>query len=633
MFKSVQIKMILIIIALAVVMLAIPEYIYLARLNNLNVAQNPEMLAQSIATWKIVLSILTGSFLIISTIIVIFTSKNVVSPISKLIKKVERIAAGDETEQIELKEVDNGKSNTEIDELVKAFNVMTAGLKENLNEVTRQKMQIETILLHMTDGIIAFNIDGSIIHINPAASRLLKITADDNTFDKIFKKLKIDNLTQNPELLERNIVTGRIVLSILTGSFLIISAIIVIFTSKNVVSPISKLIKKVEKIAAGDETEQIELKEVDNGKSNTEIDELVKAFNVMTAGLKENLNEVTRQKMQIETILLHMTDGIIAFNIDGSIIHINPAASRLLKITADDNTFDKIFKKLKVDMNMEKIIYLENWTSTEQKLNIDDMYVNMFFAPFKDENNRPAGVMVLIQDITEHVRLDNMRKEFVADVSHELKTPLTSILGYSETLATSEYDKELQTKFLNVISSEAVRMTKLVNDLLTLSKYDNKKTNTEKTEFDLGELVKQAQENLQIEMDKKHQKVECFVTANVPNVYADRDGIERVVLNILSNSIKYTGEGGTIKIYVGFVYNDAYIKVIDNGIGIPEEDLNKIFERFYRVDKARTREMGGTGLGLSIAKEILDQNNGRIDIKSKVHEGTEVVITIPTKSK
>ena len=444
---------------------------------------------------------------------------------------------------------------------------------------------------------------------------------------------KIGDLTQNPELLEKNIATGKIVLSILTGSFLIISTIILIFTSKNVVSPISKLIKKVERISSGDETENIELKEVDKGKTNTEIDELVQAFNVMTAGLKENLNEVTRQKMQIETILLHMTDGIIAFNIDGSIIHINPAASRLLKITEDDNTFDKIFKKLKIDMNMEKIIYLENWTSTEQKLNIDDTYVNMFFAPFKDENNRPAGVMVLIQDITEHVRLDNMRKEFVADVSHELKTPLTSILGYSETLATSEYDKELQTKFLNVISSEAVRMTKLVNDLLTLSKYDNKKTNTEKTEFDLGELVKQAQENLQIEMDKKHQKVECFVTANVPNVYADKDGIERVVLNILSNSIKYTGEGGIIKIYVGFVYNDAYIKVIDNGIGIPEEDLNKIFERFYRVDKARTRAMGGTGLGLSIAKEILDQNNGRIDIKSKVHEGTEVVITIPTKSK
>ena len=164
-----------------------------------------------------------------------------------------------------------------------------------------------------------------------------------------------------------------------------------------------------------------------------------------------------------------------------------------------------------------------------------------------------------------------------------------------------------------------------------LSKHDDANTKWEKTEFDLGELVKQCYEHLQIEIEKKKQKVECFVTSNVPPVYADKDGIERVILNILSNSIKYTGEGGIIKIYVGFVYNDAYIKIIDNGIGIPEKDLSRIFDRFYRVDKARTRAMGGTGLGLSIAKETLDKNGGRIDIKSKVNEGTEVVITIPTK--
>ena len=193
----------------------------------------------------------------------------------------------------------------------------------------------------------------------------------------------------------------------------------------------------------------------------------------MTLELKDKLSEVSTQKNQIETILLHMTDGIIAFNIEGGIIHINPAAGRLLQITAKENTFDKIFKKLKVDINMEKIIYLENWTSTEVKVSVADSYLNMFFAPFKDENDRPAGVMVLVQDITEHVRLDNMRKEFVADVSHELKTPLTSILGYAETLSESEYDEEIRQKFLGVISSEAVRMTKLVNDLLTLSKFDN----------------------------------------------------------------------------------------------------------------------------------------------------------------
>ena len=436
--------------------------------------------------------------------------------------------------------------------------------------------------------------------------------------------------TLDTEMIDTAINDGKQIFIILVASFVVISAVIIIFASKIILNPITKLIKSAEKFSDPNNQEK-EFKYFKGKKSKTEMDELYKAFNLMTTGLKENLNEVTRQKRQIETILLHMTDGIIAFDIDGSVMHINPAASRLLRISSKEDTFDKIFKNLKLDINMEKMIYLENWTATEHKVNIDDTYLNMFFAPFKDENDRPAGIMVLIQDITEHVRLDNMRKEFVADVSHELKTPLTSILGYSETLATSEYDKDLQEKFLNVISSEAVRMTKLVNDLLTLSKFDNDKTQWEKTEFDLGELVKQCQENLQIEMDKKKQKVECFVTANVPAVYADKDGIERVVLNILSNSVKYTGEGGIIKIYVGFVYNDAYIKIIDNGIGIPEEDLTRIFERFYRVDKARTRAMGGTGLGLSIAKEILDKNGGRIDIKSKVHEGTEVVITIPTR--
>ena len=144
-------------------------------------------------------------------------------------------------------------------------------------------------------------------------------------------------------------------------------------------------------------------------------------------------------------------------------------------------------------------------------------------------------------------------------------------------------------------------------------------------------IVKKCQDKLAIEAKKKNHSVNCFVTADVPPVYADKYDIERVVLNILSNSIKYTKEGGEIKIYVGFVYNDAYIKIIDNGIGIPEDDLNRIFERFYRVDKARSREFGGSGLGLAIAKEILDKNGGSIDIKSKVGEGTEVVIKVPTK--
>ncbi len=425
------------------------------------------------------------------------------------------------------------------------------------------------------------------------------------------------------ELIKMQIQNVKVITIILITVYGFISILIGIFVSKVILDPISRLIDSAPKMANGENSN------TENSKKN--VDELTNAFNLMTNELKENLKEVYRQKRQIETILLHMTDGIIAFDIQGNIMHINPAATELLKLTENENTFDKIFSKLNIDINLEKTIYLENWTSSEQRVQLEDKYLNIFFASFKDEQELAAGVIAVIQDITEHVKLDNMRKEFVADVSHELKTPITSIMGYADTLLESEYDKETQYKFLNVIASEARRMAKLVTDLLILSRYDNNKVKKEITEFDLGDLVKRCQEKLQLEINKKGHEVECFVTANVPPVKADKDGIERVVLNIMTNSIKYTPKNGNIKIYVGFVYNDAYIKIIDNGIGIPEEDLNRIFERFYRVDKARTREMGGTGLGLSIAKEILDQNKGSIDIKSEKGKGTEVVIRIPTK--
>lgn len=443
----------------------------------------------------------------------------------------------------------------------------------------------------------------------------------------ILENLKnMQNQVELQQNLTNQIENLKSISAVSLGTFFIIILIMGIFISKSITKPITKLIKSVEKITAG---EDVKL-ESENG-TDTQIGELVNAFTLMTNELKQNINEIERQKKQIETILLHMTDGVIAFNMEGKIIHINTAAMNLLKLEQKDNSFEKIFNKLKLNINLEKIIYLENWTSSEHRLTIEDKCVNLFFVPFQDENNRQAGLIVVIQDITEHVKLDNMRKEFVADVSHELKTPITSIMGYADTLLEGEYDKDTQQKFLGVISSEARRMAILVTDLLTLSKYDSKKVKLEETEFDLGELTKKCQERLKFEIEKKHQNVECFVTANVPPVSADKYGIERVVLNILSNAIKYTPENGKIKIYVGFVYNDAYIKIIDNGIGISEQDLTRIFDRFYRADKARTREMGGTGLGLSIAKEILDQNKGSIDIRSELGKGTEVIIRIPAK--
>ena len=351
---------------------------------------------------------------------------------------------------------------------------------------------------------------------------------------------------------------------------------------------------------------------------------------MMTSELKEKLDETAVQKRQIETILLKLTDGVIAFDIRGRVLHMNSAAKKMLSISDEMDSFEEIFENVNIELNLEKIMYLENWTSYDQNIKVNDKVLNMIFVPFKDDLKRPEGVIVVMQDITEQVNLDNMRKDFVANVSHELKTPITSIIGYAETIQEmDDNEKDEKNKFLNVIISEANRMSVLVSDLLTLSKYETDEI-IKKEEFDLPEVVKRVYENLKLEAKKKNQNIECFVTANVPHVYADKFGIERVVINILNNSIKYTPENGNIKVYVGFVYNDAYIKVIDTGIGIPEEDLNRIFERFYRVDKARSRESGGTGLGLSIAKEILDRNNCTIDIKSVVDKGTEVVIKIPT---
>ena len=431
-----------------------------------------------------------------------------------------------------------------------------------------------------------------------------------------------DIMQVNTQLLD---ITGQIQIYIVIATVIaiLISLIIAIFLSKYVMYPINKLLESAEEIKKEEPKTTKKTKKKSNNLENV--------IDAMTLELKDKLSEVSTQKNQIETILLHMTDGIIAFNMKGDIILINPAAKKFLSIRPEDNTFEDIFGKFELGINMEKIIYLENWTSTEQRIQVEDRYVNVFFAPFKDEKERPDGVIAVIQDITEHVKLDNIQKEFVADVSHELKTPITSIMGYADTLLEGGYDEETKIKFLNVISSESRRMARLVTDLLTLSRYDSNKKKTKKELFDLGELVKKSQEKLAIEIKKKNHDVKCFVTADVPPVYADKDDIERVVLNILSNSIKYTKDGGEIKIYVGFVYTDAYIKIIDNGYGIPEEDLSRIFERFYRVDKARTRELGGSGLGLSIAKEILDKNGGSIDIKSEVGKGTEVVIRIPTK--
>lgn len=486
-----------------------------------------------------------------------------------------------------------------------------------------KNIQTKLLILFFTTGLIIIMGMGifSIIMTNDSKANLQE--------QEIITTSSIDQI-YNTQISQTKIL---ILVAILVFSCIML--IVWLFIRKVIIDPMNRMVLNVEKITNG---ENIELVKVNNKKlkkikkrKDTDVENLENIIGVMTGQLKQKLEEVNNQKREIEEILLHMADGIIAFDTKGLVTHINPAAKELLNLKDDCATFNKIFNNLDVDINMDAIIYLENWTSSEQRVKVGEKTVNIYFVPYKDENNLSSGIITLIQDITEHVRLDDMRKEFVANVSHELKTPITSIIGYADTLADGEYDKETEVKFLKVISSEGNRMANLVSDLLTLSRYDTNKIQREISEFDLGEITKKCQEKLEIEIEKKKQNCECYVTADVPPIKADKSGIERVILNVLSNAIKYTPENGNIKIYVGFVYNDAYVKVIDTGIGIPPDDLKRIYERFYRVDKTRSREMGGTGLGLSIAKEIIEQNKGSIDIKSEYGKGTEVVIRIPAK--
>lgn len=436
-------------------------------------------------------------------------------------------------------------------------------------------------------------------------------------------------LVQNMDVEKLNKITNeyRLIYIISSVSFLFLASIVSVILAKSMTVPVIGLVKTVEMLLKG---ENLDYKYFKTNKEET--DEFAEAFASMNSELKENLNEATRQKNEIETILLHMADGVISFDIQGKITHINKAAKDALGLN-EKNTFNDLAKKIDLEFAMEKIIFLEKMATQKKHINLNNKYYDIFFAALKNNDGFVDGIVVVLQDITQHVNLDDMRKRFVADVSHELKTPITSIMGYSEILLDEErpVEKKDALKFTKRIESEAMRMNELVSDLLTLSKYDSPDNNLKKKEkIDLLELVKDRTEFLRFDAEEKGLTLTCVGTSEVPSIYADKLGIERVMTNLISNAIKYT-EKGSVKIFVGYAANNVYVKIIDTGIGIAEKDIDKIFERFYRVDDSRVRnnKTGGSGLGLSIVKKIVDDNNGLIEIKSEIGKGTEVVVRFP----
>ncbi|WIF95823.1 sensor histidine kinase [Caminicella sporogenes] len=419
---------------------------------------------------------------------------------------------------------------------------------------------------------------------------------------------------------------------ILTQATMLALAITVLLgflIARSITEPINDVTEKALEMAKGNFDQKVEV------KSDDEIGKLAEMFNYLTDKLKTTLGEISSEKSKMETILNYMADGLIAVNTDGKIIHANPSAMRMLNFFDEDilkENYDDLIGRFNRNLTLEHIMKNNNEWIGSEIISIKDSIYKVNYAPYKNEKNEKGGLVLVIQDITEQEKLENMRKEFVANVSHELKTPLTSIKSYTETLLNGALEnKEIAKNFLSVVYSEADRMTRLVRDLLQLSNFDSKKVFFNKTKNDLVKLINNSIMKLDMTVKNKKQRLEFITEYDSLEGYFDYDRIEQVVLNIISNAIKYTEERGKVEVFLEKEDNTAIIRVKDTGIGIPKEDLSRIFERFYRVDKARSRELGGTGLGLSIAKEIIEAHNGLIKIDSEVEKGTEVTIHLPLK--
>ncbi len=409
---------------------------------------------------------------------------------------------------------------------------------------------------------------------------------------------------------------------------IVVSILVGYILARKISSPISNLTKVAKQISEGEFDTKIEI-----AKSNDEIGMLVDAFSEMSGKFQKTISDFSTEKNKIEAIIHNMTDGVIAFDTKGKIIHINSTARKLLNLNKIEKyRFDKLFFELGADIKIGDLLYLDNNRFCEREIDReidkDKLALKVNFAVFNNEKNKTDGVLAVIHDVTKQQRLEISRREFVANVSHELKTPLTTVKSHAETLLDIVSDNKTAEIFTNTILNETDRMTRLVKDLLLISSLEGKMV-LNKTTFSLKDMINDVVSTMTLVANEKGHRLQFEAIAEIPDYYGDRDKLEQVLYNIISNSIKYTPNGGKITIKAGRLYSDFFVEVKDNGIGIPEKDLDRIFERFYRVDKARSRELGGTGLGLAISKSIIDAHDGTIKVDSKVGEGTKVIISLP----
>lgn len=401
---------------------------------------------------------------------------------------------------------------------------------------------------------------------------------------------------------------------------LIVSNIIVWYFSKSIIKPLKKIKNMAKEIVDG------KRRKIDNIKySNNELGKLVQEYNRLGIELDKKINNLVEEKNKLSAILNSMNEGVIATDANKNILMMNPRACDMFNVNCDDiegKNFINQIRDYKFNEYLSKVLEEGSSYSTEMTFKKPEkIHLDCNFQTVLDNSGNIIGAVIVLIDVTRIKKLEEMRKDFVANVSHELKTPLTSIKGYADTIVDNEIkDYDTIKKFVGVISKETTRLNLLINDLLELSEleadyFDLKPEN-------LDGILEKPLRLLASEAEKKEIEIINQFEEDLPLVKINKPQIENLMINLIDNAIKYTPSNGKIYLRAYEKANKVYIEVEDTGLGIPKEDQDRIFERFYRVDKARSKEVGGTGIGLSIVKHIVKGHDSEIEVESEVGVGT-----------
>lgn len=417
----------------------------------------------------------------------------------------------------------------------------------------------------------------------------------------------------------------------LKGSLLAVavSAFLAILIARTITKPIKEMRRQAQTMAKGDFSQKVKV------YGSDEIGNLSETFNDLNDKLRYSQATTEEERRKLSSVLSNMSDGVIATDQKGAVTLMNDAAAKLIEQDPDEVTGDFLLDVLQLNDRVVDIFELQDTGSMIIDFSEEDeiFLVRANFSIISDEEEEIIGFITVISDVTEQEKAEQERRDFVSNVSHELRTPLTTMRSYIEALTDGAWkDKEIAPKFLGVTQNETERMIRMVNDLLQLSKMDHQDygLHKERTEF-IG-YFHQVIDRFQMNVADK-----IILKRDLPSgqsyVYLDKDKMTQVLDNIISNAIKYSPAGGAIRFKVEKQKYQLLVSIQDDGPGIAYEKLDKIFERFYRADKARNRKLGGTGLGLAIAKELVEAQHGKIWAKSKEGKGTTILFTLPLMNK